>query len=83
IDLIDISGGVLGYIVKGRNEAGYFSDVSKEIKKISKIPVILTGGVKTLEEADNLIEKEACDMVGVGRKLFANPYWADDEFSNK
>lgn len=83
IDLIDISGGVLGYIVKGRSEAGYFSDVSKEIKKFSKIPVILTGGVKTLEEADKLIEDGACDMVGVGRKLFANPYWADDEFSNK
>lgn len=77
IDLIDISGGMCRYTRKGHNEPGYFRDVSSAIKKEVSIPVILTGGVKTMEEADALLSENVADLIGIGRELFRNPKWPD------
>ncbi len=75
IDLLDISGGFCFFMREGHDEPGYFSDMTSEIKKAVSIPVLLTGGVKTLKEAEELLAQGAADLIGVGRELLKNPKW--------
>ncbi len=74
-DMIDLSGGMCRYTRKGHTEPGYFQDMSSAIKKAVSVPVMLTGGVKTLQDAYLLLEKGAADLIGVGRELLKNPRW--------
>ncbi len=78
IQLLSLTGGMCRYIRKGHNEPGYFRDMSEAIKNATDIPVLLTGGIKTLEEAVKLVEEDATDFVGVGRPLLANAEWMMD-----
>ena len=79
VDFIDVSGGMCGGIRKGHTEPGYFSETAELIKRNLDIPVILTGGIKTAEQAEQLLEEKKADLIGVGRALFANPSWADQQ----
>ena len=73
VDLLDITGGMNGFIRPGHTEAGYFRDISTAVKKQVDIPVLLTGGVKSVEDAEALIQDQCTDMVGIGRVLLKNP----------
>ena len=75
VDLIDLSGGMCRYTIKGRNEPGYFREMSEAVKKEVTVPVLLTGGVKALADAERLLEEGAADLIGVGRELFKNAEW--------
>jgi 2,4-dienoyl-CoA reductase-like NADH-dependent reductase (Old Yellow Enzyme family) len=79
VDLIDLSGGVKGYVRPGHTEPGYFRDMSIPVKKAVKIPVLVTGGVKSLEQAESLAEEGCADLIGVGRAIFKDPHWADEK----
>lgn len=79
VDLLDITGGIFGYIIPGHTEPGYFKGMSKVVKKAVKIPVLLTGGVKKLGEAQELLEAGEADLIGVGRAIFKDARWADKE----
>ncbi|WP_326907944.1 NADH:flavin oxidoreductase [Sedimentibacter sp. MB31-C6] len=76
VDMVDISGGMCGYILQNSNEQGYFSTQSYEIKKAVKIPVILTGGVTDPVSAERLLEDEKADFIGVGRAILKDSLWA-------
>lgn len=76
IDFIDLSGGLNGYTHPESQSPGYFSDMSIPIKAISKIPIMLTGGVQTPAQAKTLLENHSADLIGVGRAIFKNPNWA-------
>ena len=76
IDILDISGGMLGYIIPGLNEQGYFYEVTEELKKVVSIPVILTGGVTDINAAENLLASGKADLIGVGRAIFKDSLWA-------
>lgn len=75
VDLLDISGGMFGYMYQGLDFPGYFKEMTAAIKKEVSIPVLLTGGVKTTEEAENLLAEGCADLIGVGRALFADASW--------
>ena len=85
VDLIDLTGGMCRYTLPGRDYPGYFKDMSLAVKKalaemaeekgISPIPVMVAGGVKTLADANALLEEGACDIIGVGREMLKNPEW--------
>lgn len=75
-DLLDITGGLSGFNVKGRTEAGWFAELSIPAKESVQIPVLLTGGVKTPEEAEGLLQEGAADLIGVGRAFLKDPDWA-------
>lgn len=75
IDLLDISGGLTGYTREGREEPGYFSDITSEIKKNVSIPVILTGGFTTLSQAENFLEDGKADLIGIGRAVLKDHNW--------
>lgn len=77
IDLLDISGGLCGYSIQGRSEPGWFKECSLAAKKCIHVPLILTGGIQTKEDAECLLEEGACDLVGVGRKMMTDPKWAE------
>jgi 2,4-dienoyl-CoA reductase-like NADH-dependent reductase (Old Yellow Enzyme family) len=78
VDLIDITGGMNGYIRPEHTEPGYFLDMSTLVRQAVKIPVILTGGVTALSQAETLLEEGCADMIGVGRAIFKDAHWADD-----
>lgn len=75
ISLIDVSGGMCRYTREGHDEPGYFCDASKAIKEAVSVPVNLTGGIKSISEAEELLEKRYSDLIGVGRELLKNPNW--------
>ncbi len=75
-DLLDISGGLCSFTVQGRTEPGWFSELSIPAKNSVQIPVLLTGGVITAEEAEKLLQEEAADLIGVGRAMLTDPDWA-------
>lgn len=76
IDLIDISGGLCGYLNPESKEEGYFCEISEAVKKAVSIPVILTGGIVTAQAAERLLEQEKADLIGVGRAILKDSEWA-------
>ena len=81
IDLMDISGGMCRYTLDGHEEPGYFGAEAKAIREAVQVPVLLTGGIKTLADAQDLLDKGYADLIGVGRALLQNPDWAEEAFS--
>ena len=75
-DLIDISGGLSGFMRPGRTEPGYFSDMSIAAKNAVSVPVILTGGVTAGDQLEALLREGAADMIGVGRAMLSDPDWS-------
>lgn len=77
VDLLDLSGGIGGFIVPGHNEPGYFADMTEAIKKKVSIPVILTGGITDIRDAEHLLEQQKADLIGVGRAVLKDSDWAE------
>lgn len=76
VDVIDISGGMCRYNrPDGVKEPGYFQELSRAAKAASGLPVILTGGVRSVADARALVESGAADVIGVGRSLLKDPLW--------
>lgn len=76
VDLLDISGGFNGYIIPGHKEQGYFSPMTEAIKKEVSIPVLLTGGIIDIDNAEEFIKDEKADLIGVGRAILKDSEWA-------
>lgn len=74
-DLIDISGGMNSYIIAGHDYPGYFKEMSKAVKEAVSVPVMTTGGVTALEEAQRLLMEGDADLIGVGRALLKDAKW--------
>ena len=75
VNLVDLSGGMCFYMRPGHLEAGYFSSMSEKVKASVSVPVLLTGGVKTLSDADALLQNGKADLIGVGRSLLKDAAW--------
>ena len=75
VDLLDISGGTCCFTRKGHTYPGYFGDISEAVKKEVHVPVLLTGGVRTVDDAEKLLQEGKADMIGVGRIITAKPEW--------
>lgn len=76
IDLLDISGGLCGPYRLGVKEPGYFSELSEQVKKYVSIPVLVTGEVTEVSDAERMLTEEKADMIGVGRAIRKNWEWA-------
>lgn len=81
IDLLDMTGGMCRYTRNDVQGAGYFSDLSSAVKKVSSVPVILTGGICHITEAEELLKASTADIIGVGRALLKDADWANKEFA--
>jgi 2,4-dienoyl-CoA reductase-like NADH-dependent reductase (Old Yellow Enzyme family) len=76
INILDITGGLKGYIRPGHDEPGYFGDVSGAMKQVVAVPVILTGGVTESRQAEQLLAEGKADLIGVGRAILKDSDWA-------
>jgi NADPH2 dehydrogenase len=77
VHILDISGGFLGYVMPNSCEQGYFWPLTQDIKKAVSIPVILTGGITEVKEAERLLTEDKADLIGVGRAIFKDSKWAE------
>lgn len=80
-DLVDLTGGMCCFTRADNTEPGYFSDLPSACRRAVSIPVILTGGVKTAEQAEMLLQNGCADLIGVGRAMLANARWAEQELN--
>ena len=82
IDLLDISGGFCGYVRPQANNQGYFQELTIAIKKVVNIPVILTGGITDSIAAEELLQDNKADMIGVGRAILKDSSWAKEAITS-
>lgn len=77
LDLIDISGGTyFPGAPSSSDRAGsgpYFLDFAERARSKTKVPLMATGGFKTLEQAETAITDGKADMVGLARALVVDP----------
>ena len=76
VDLIDVTAGMMGFMRPGHTEPGYLKDLGLAAKSVANLPIILTGGVQTAQDAEKLLTEEACDLIGVGRAILKDAEWA-------
>lgn len=78
LDLLDISGGMTGYIVKGREKwQGYYTSETARLKQEVSIPVLMTGGITDPQAAEEILKEGKADLIGVGRALLKDSNWAE------
>ena len=75
-DMIDISGGMLGFMRPGHTEPGYFKELGLAAKTVATVPIMLTGGVISAQDAERLLQEGAADLIGVGRAMLNDPDWS-------
>lgn len=74
VDVIDLSGGLGGYNGKGQ---GYFVYLAEAVRPVVDIPVMISGGIKDPEFANQLILSGKADLVGIGRVLLEDYSWVE------
>ncbi|MEM6254914.1 MAG: NADH:flavin oxidoreductase/NADH oxidase family protein [Cyanobacteria bacterium P01_D01_bin.156] len=81
IDLIDISGGTYFPGAKASSEGTrrgpYFLDFARLAREVTKVPLMLTGGIKRRDQAIDAVASGTVDLVGLGRAMVLNPCLAD------
>jgi NADPH2 dehydrogenase len=75
-DIIDVSGGLVGHLHPADKGPGFFVPQAAAVKKTVDVPVIGVGGIKTPEEADDMIRTGKVDLVAIGRAIVNDPHWA-------
>lgn len=77
VDLIDISGGTyFPGAASSSDRAGsgpYFLEFASRAKAKTAVPLMVTGGFKTLEQAKEAIVSGMADVVGLARALIVDP----------
>lgn len=82
VDLIDISGGTYfpgaASSSDGTSASGpYFIDFAKRAKDVTSIPIVLTGGFQTREQAARALNDGSADAISLARAMILNPSLAN------
>lgn len=75
INVVDVSGGLVGSDPEGPTSQGFFLPLAEMIKQAVEVPVIGVGGIRDPEFADEVIRQKRADLVAVGRAILADPDW--------
>ena len=82
VDLIDVSGGTYFPGAKSASDSSgygpYFLDFAEQARQRTNVPLMLTGGFKKKDQAEEALAGGAVDIVGVARALVLNPALADE-----
>jgi len=76
VDIIDVSGGFSSGESQNQSIVGLYVPQATEIRAATGIPVIGVGGIKTAEDADEIIRSGKVDLVAIGRAMLKDPSWA-------
>lgn len=91
IDLIEVSGGtyerpkMMGNKQKDstKKREAYFIDFVQKVKKQSKVPLMLTGGVRNVDFMEDCLETNQLDFIGIARPYALIPDLANAIFKGK
>ena len=91
MDMIEVSGGtyekaaMMGRKLKKSTQEreAYFADFIVKARKVTKVPLLLTGGFRTLEVMAKAIENKEVDFVGIARPFAVNPFLAKELIEGK
>jgi 2,4-dienoyl-CoA reductase-like NADH-dependent reductase (Old Yellow Enzyme family) len=80
IDAIEVSSTFGGDYVQpavagispGKDE-GYFAEAARAVKQAVSIPVILVGGLRSMDRMQQVVDDNVCDLVSLCRPLIAEP----------
>jgi 2,4-dienoyl-CoA reductase-like NADH-dependent reductase (Old Yellow Enzyme family) len=81
VDAIELSGGTFhsGKCIPSRRgkllpeEEGYYKEEAKKYKEKIKVPLILVGGIRSLEVAEKFLQEGICDYIALCRPLIREP----------
>ena len=80
IDLIEISGGtyeapamIVNRKKSTQDREAYFIDYIEKARKVTKVPLMLTGGFRSVEAMEEAVKSEALDLVGLARPFCIYP----------
>jgi 2,4-dienoyl-CoA reductase-like NADH-dependent reductase (Old Yellow Enzyme family) len=81
VDAIEVSGGTFfsGRLIPSRKEItfdrdqAYFRKASRSLKKMSKVPVILVGGIRSYLLAERLVDEGVMDYIAMCRPFIREP----------
>jgi 2,4-dienoyl-CoA reductase-like NADH-dependent reductase (Old Yellow Enzyme family) len=82
VDAIEISGGTIAALLTGdinnsfspaTREPVYYRQAAKKYKEKIKIPLILVGGIRSFETADDLVKTGTADYISLCRPLIREP----------
>jgi 2,4-dienoyl-CoA reductase-like NADH-dependent reductase (Old Yellow Enzyme family) len=83
IDAIELSGGTgLGFRVFGdwdrtpmrkAKDEGYYRDMAKRLKAELQVPIVLTGGIRRYQTAEQFVRNSVADYIGLCRPLIRKP----------
>jgi 2,4-dienoyl-CoA reductase-like NADH-dependent reductase (Old Yellow Enzyme family) len=82
VDAIEISGGTIGALLTGNADGSfspvsrkdvYYMEAAKRLKEKIKIPVMLVGGIRTFETADEIVKSGVADYISLCRPLIREP----------
>lgn len=51
----------------------YFLDYARQIRPLANMPLMITGGMRTLATMNEALQSGACEMVGIGRPICVDP----------
>ena len=71
VDLISVSGNFCGFDApRSAPWAPYAAAIQQ---RVGNVPVLCTGNIRSFEEAESLLERGCCTLIGVGRPFVKNP----------
>lgn len=81
VDLLEISGGTYeqgasfghGVPASTASREAYFLEFARNVRKTSRIPIMLTGGFRTRRAMDAALQENALDLIGLARPLVMDP----------
>lgn len=78
LDFVEISGGtyerpaMMGATSKSTNQV-FFAEYSKKLKQKIDIPVVVTGGIRSINAMNTLLNDNTTDFIGIARSLTIDP----------
>jgi 2,4-dienoyl-CoA reductase-like NADH-dependent reductase (Old Yellow Enzyme family) len=71
VDMISVSGNFCGF--DAPRTAPWAPYAAAIQQRVGDVPVLCTGNIRSLEEAESLLERGCCTLIGLGRPFVQNP----------
>lgn len=86
MDLIEVSGGtyeraaMMGRKLKKSTQEreAYFADFIVKARKVAKVPLLLTGGFRSVDVMADALRNDELDFIGIARPFAVNPFLAKE-----